>query len=54
MSFSLADFLHKHRDAILEAWEAEVRQLPVAQSLSRTALPFAMEPGEERQERSSN
>jgi PAS domain S-box-containing protein len=34
----LADFLRTHRDAILEAWEAEVRQLPAARTLSQVAL----------------
>jgi PAS domain S-box-containing protein len=34
----LAEFLRSHRDAILEAWEAEVRQLPAAQSLSQASL----------------
>ncbi|MFL5347632.1 MAG: ATP-binding protein [Hyalangium sp.] len=38
MSPPLAEFLRSHRDAILEHWEAEVRQLPVAQSLPRTVL----------------
>jgi PAS domain S-box-containing protein len=34
----LAEFLRTHRDAILEEWEAEVRQLPAAQGLSQVAL----------------
>ncbi len=38
MSLRLEDFLRSHRDAILEAWEAEVRQSPAAQRLSRTTL----------------
>ena len=38
MHSPLADFLRSHRDAILEAWEAEVRRLPAAQHLSRIAL----------------
>ncbi|ADO68643.1 PAS domain S-box protein [Stigmatella aurantiaca] len=38
MPHRLADFLRSHRDAILEAWEAEVRQLPAARALSQVAL----------------
>jgi PAS domain S-box-containing protein len=38
VSQRLADFLRAHRDAILEAWEAEVRQLPAARALSQVAL----------------
>ncbi|WP_075009226.1 PAS domain S-box protein [Stigmatella aurantiaca] len=38
MSHQLADFLRTHRDAILEAWEAEVRELPAARVLSQVAL----------------
>jgi PAS domain S-box-containing protein len=34
----LAEFLLTHREAILEAWEGEVRCLPVAASLSKVAL----------------
>jgi PAS domain S-box-containing protein len=34
----LAEFLRTHRDAILEAWETEVRQLPATRGLSREAL----------------
>ncbi|MDY7230026.1 PAS domain S-box protein [Hyalangium rubrum] len=34
----LADFLRSHREAILEAWEAEARELPAARSLSRKEL----------------
>lgn len=34
----LADFLLQHRDAIMEAWEAEVRAMPAAQALSQPAL----------------
>jgi PAS domain S-box-containing protein len=34
----LAEFLRSHRDAILEEWEAEVRKLPAAPSLSQPAL----------------
>jgi PAS domain S-box-containing protein len=34
----LAEFLRSHRDAILEAWEAEVRQLPAARELPQTTL----------------
>jgi PAS domain S-box-containing protein len=34
----LAEFLRSHRDAILDAWKAEVRRLPDAQSLSQPAL----------------
>jgi PAS domain S-box-containing protein len=34
----LADFLRSHRDAILEAWEAELRKLPAAQRLSQPVL----------------
>jgi PAS domain S-box-containing protein len=35
---SLADFLLQHRDAIMAAWEAEVRALPAAQPLDTPAL----------------
>ncbi|MFP2912297.1 GAF domain-containing protein, partial [Pyxidicoccus sp. 3LFB2] len=38
MSISLAEFLLQHRDAIMEAWEGEVRAIPAAQALSRPAL----------------
>jgi len=38
VSHRLADFLRTHRDAILEAWEAEVRELPAARVLSQVAL----------------
>jgi len=34
----LAEFLRSHRDTILEAWEAEVRKLPAAQSQPRPTL----------------
>lgn len=34
----LAGFIHQHRDAILEEWEALVCQLPSARKLSRPAL----------------
>ena len=38
MPLRLAEFLRSHRDAILEAWEAELRKLPAAQRLSQPAL----------------
>ncbi len=38
MLLRLADFLSSRRDAILDVWEAEVRQLPESQSLSQPAL----------------
>ncbi|WP_338863060.1 PAS domain S-box protein [Myxococcus stipitatus] len=38
MPIPLADFLLQNRDAILEAWEEQVRALPAARSLDRLAL----------------
>ncbi len=38
MPIHLAAFLRQQRQAILEAWEVEVRRLPAAQALDRTAL----------------
>ncbi|MCY1018917.1 PAS domain S-box protein [Pyxidicoccus sp. MSG2] len=38
MPTALADFLLLQRDAIMEAWEAEVRAMPGARALSRPAL----------------
>ncbi|HLL01867.1 MAG TPA: PAS domain S-box protein [Myxococcaceae bacterium] len=38
MPLRLAEFIRSHRDAILLAWEAEVRELPAARSLSQRAL----------------
>lgn len=38
MRSPLADFLRTHREAILQEWEAEVRQLHAAQLLSQQAL----------------
>ncbi|HEX8704153.1 MAG TPA: PAS domain S-box protein [Myxococcaceae bacterium] len=38
MPLRLAEFLRTHRDAILQEWEAQVRQLPAARNLSPAAL----------------
>ncbi|WP_256571481.1 PAS domain S-box protein [Myxococcus guangdongensis] len=38
MPIPLADFLLKHRDAIMSAWEEEVRSIPAAKALAGPAL----------------